>query len=409
MAACILSSCSGATGAGDPASVGVSESPSQGAPRASTPSEVNRKPLQIGRSQALSPEQIAVDSNRELARRLVVAGVPIGTGSDPQNWNTAEDLARQGIGGVLLLGDTRGTSADQVREHLKAVKGAADTSTHGVGSRSWIISDEEGGGVQRMAAITGDEPSATELGKLSHTKIRAKARAYGDELKAAGIDAVYAPVADVGTQGWLGKNERTFADSPRAVAQDALAWAQGMADAGLATTAKHWPGHGGVQEDTHSELASTDDWSSLQRSETAAFTPLLNAGIPMVMVAHLQVPGLTGQSEAASVSPQALKELRAQAGDQTVIVTDDLAMGAITSNPPRGMALTQPEAAVRALKAGADMVIVNSTEVAATVKAIAQAIDSGVLPRDQVVQKAVRIANARTESPADERALSGSG
>lgn len=365
----------------------ASQEASQSAPaRASAPPSAERRVLQVGRAEQLTEQQVAQDSDVEIARRLLVATVPVG------QWDRAEELARQGIGGIVLLGSTNDLPAAEVRRHLGEIREAAASSTHGPGSRTWIISDEEGGNVQRLSAITGDEPSARSLGDKSPAAIEKAARAYGTELKAAGVDAVFAPVADVGTSGWMGEQRRTFGADAAEVGEAALAWASGMSAAGLATTAKHWPGHGGVAEDTHEEFAVTAPWASLQERETAAFGPLIANGVPMVMVGHLRVPGLTEGKLPASVSPSALAELRAQAGPEAVIVTDDMNMKAIREVEP-----TQAGAAVAALEAGADLVIVSQEQVSGCVKAIAKAMESGRLPRAQAVQSAVRIANAKSD------------
>lgn len=353
---------------------------------ASSAAPIERKELQVGRTTPVTAEQIASDSDVELARRLIVATVSVG------EWQGAETLVRRGLGGVAFLGSTREMSKQDVEQKMASVRAAADTTNRGVGSRTWIVNDEEGGGVQRLQAITGDQPSAKTLSGMSPREVRRVARGYGQQLKAAGVDVVFAPVADVGTTGWIGRENRTFGDDPAQVAKLAHAWAAGMSDAGIATTAKHWPGHGGVQQDSHDELAVTEPWNALQQVETAAFTPLFEAGIPLVMVGHLRVPGLTEGGLPATLSSNALAALRKQAGPETIIITDNVGMGAITA-----LGFSQPEAAVKALESGADMVVASGTEVPQVVQAIVQAMQDGRLPREQVVDSALRIANAKAE------------
>lgn len=345
-----------------------------------------RMELQLDRTAPVTAEQLAEESDDELARRVLVATASVG------EWESAEGLVRRGLGGVALLGNTKEMPEQAVAAKMASIRAAADATDHGAGSRTWIINDEEGGGVQRLQAITGDQPSARTLAGMSPPQVRRAARDYGRQLKAAGVDVVFAPVVDVGTTGWIGRESRTFGDDPAQVAKLARAWAQGMRSAGIATTAKHWPGHGGVQEDSHDDLPMTEPWDSLRRDETSAFTPMFQAGIPLVMVGHLRVPGLTEDGLPATLSANALAALREQAGPKTIIVTDNVGMGAITA-----LGFSQPTAAVKALESGADMVVVSGTEVPQVEQAIVEAMREGRLSRDQVVDSAVRIANQKPD------------
>ena len=120
----------------------------------------------------------------------------------------------------------------------------------------------------------------------------------------------------------------------------------------MLATVKHWPGHGWAT-DTHSGAARVPSLSVLRRDDMVPFEQAFDAGVPLVMVGHLRAKGLTGDDTPASLSRQALTYLRRRTGDTTVIITDSLSMAATT----KALGIDLRAAAVRALKAGADLAL----------------------------------------------------
>ena len=110
-------------------------------------------------------------------------------------------------------------------------------------------------------------------------------------------------------------------------------------------------------------------------------------GVPLVMVGHLRSRGLTGERTPASLSRKALQYLRSRVGDDTVIITDSLSMAATT----KALGIGTPAAAVRALKAGADIALFASADPDRVIAAVQAAIRSGRLPREQAEASALRI------------------
>src|SRR5687767_14082229 len=186
-------------------------------------------------------------------------------------------------------------------------------------------------------------------------QVRALAASYGTKMARLNVDMDLAPVADLAISGYyIEQTDRGFSADPSRTSAYAGAWQAGMRAARVAPVAKHWPGHGQAAN-THDRAASTPHLSTLEKRDLLPFGHVLRAGIPAVMVGHLQVPGLTEQGVPATLSPNAYRYLRERAGSARVLMTDSLNMGAITV----GMRLTPAQAAVRALSAGADMVIVD--------------------------------------------------
>ena len=306
-------------------------------------------------------------SNHDLAAQLVVAGADMGNLPAAQRW------VRAGLGGVVLGGAATGNLGAQ----LQAVRTAGAVPP-------LISSDEEGGQVQRLSRLIYPLPSAGRLGRsLNPPQIQTLAADYGRRMKALHVDVDLAPVADLGIPGYyMALLDRAFSADPATVAHDANAWAAGMLSAGVLPVVKHWPGHGQATN-SHAGAAVTPPLRVLAGRDMVPFNSAFAARVPAVMVGHLTVPGLTEPGRPATLSPAAYRYLRARAG-QTLIMTDSMSMGAVTS----ALGLDDATAALRALQAGADVVLVNSIDPMSVVAVVQHAIDTGVYPRAAAVNAA---------------------
>jgi beta-N-acetylhexosaminidase len=315
-------------------------------------------------------------SNRRLAAQLVLAGV------DLHHLDLAKDWVRRGAGGIVLFGNP----PSQLRAKLHAVREAGRIAP-------FVASDEEGGLVQRLGDVIYPLPSAEWMGRhRTPAQVREIATAYGARMHRLGVDMDLAPVADLLVPGYfIAEQQRAFASQPDRVARYVNAWQRGMRASGVVATAKHWPGHGHA-EDTHSGLAVTPPWSRLRTAVLEPFDAALRAGVPAVMVGHLVVPGLTeNRHTPASLSRAALHRLRHRAGPDVLIVTDSLSMGAIRTD----LGLSQQAAAVRALRRGADLALVQDIGFGSVVRAVRAALDDGRYPRSRAVRSVRRILAAK--------------
>ncbi|KAF7795194.1 hypothetical protein EIP86_006343 [Pleurotus ostreatoroseus] len=246
------------------------------------------------------------------------------------------------------------------------------------------------------------------------------ATATGEELRMAGVHWVFAPVVDVCVEpenavvGTL-----TIVDcrldvgvDPESVAAFASATCDGLTKAGLAPAPKHFPGHGRTRVDSHlalPTLALPPDpiaaREELERCELVPFRRLVREDVPSIMTGHLAVPALTGSAEPASLS-RALTTglLRGELGFEGVVVTDCLEMASIAD--PREGGCGVEEGAVRALEAGADVVMACHTfeRQRGAVEAVYAAVRSGRLPvqalkasGERVGKMKARFTKARTE------------
>jgi len=179
-------------------------------------------------------------------------------------------------------------------------------------------------------------------------------RAIGQEIAYLGANVDLAPVLDVNVNP---KNPiiglRSFGADPKAVARYGLAFARGLEEAGVLWTAKHFPGHGDTQTDSHTGLPIVDKpRAEIERVELAPFRAAVDADVPVIMTAHILYPALDPDYPATLSRKILTGLLRDEMGYQNLIITDDMGMRAISNRWGAG------EAAVRAVEAGADLVLV---------------------------------------------------
>jgi beta-N-acetylhexosaminidase len=251
------------------------------------------------------------------------------------------------VGGVILF--TRNyLNPEQLTELVQAI--------HAVRTPPLIVAvDQEGGRVQRFRAGFSPIPPARRIGHEFDLDARAAlalARAVGwlmaAELRAHGVDISFAPCVDLdyGVSEVIG--ERSFHASADAVAQLAGAWMHGMRDAGMAATAKHFPGHGAVVADSHLSLpVDRRPLVDLTRDLTP-YRRLIANGLPAVMVAHILFPSV--DPAPSSLSGLWIRDvLRGELRFQGVVFADDLSMKGAAAY---GDIVTR---ARQALAAGCDM------------------------------------------------------
>ncbi|KAJ6496808.1 glycoside hydrolase family 3 protein [Mycena vulgaris] len=210
--------------------------------------------------------------------------------------------------------------------------------------------------------------------------------ASGRELKLAGINWAYSPVADVNSEP---RNPvigvRSFGDDPQQVGVFASAVAQGLTRAGIAPSAKHFPGHGDTAVDSHLALPRImKSRAALSATELPPFAALVAKGVASIMTGHMALPAITDSDAPCSLSRAITTDLlRGELGFSGLIVTDCLEMEAI-SNTARG-ACGVEEGAVRALEAGADVVMICHTMAwqRGAVLETYKAVESGRLVLDQ--------------------------
>jgi beta-N-acetylhexosaminidase len=324
----------------------------------------------------------------DVSLRRLAAGVliPPFAGTDVPDWVLAE-LAG-GLAGITLYGPNIASPA-QLAGLTRRLAAAAPSPV--------IAIDEEGGDVTRIAHQTGSPyPGNAALGAVDDPALTAAVyRGLGADLTALGINLDLAPSVDVNSAaGNPVIGTRSFGSDPDLVTRHAAAAVGGLQAAGLAACAKHFPGHGSTTLDTHHEVATVDvPMDLLARRDLPPFVAAIGAGVRAVMPGHLRVPGLTGDLP-ASLSAAALTGLlRGELGFTGVIISDALEMQAVSV--PFGL----PEAAVRAVAAGTDLLCLGRDQdresYLAVRAALMSAVGDGRLPAARLADAAARVAELR--------------
>jgi beta-N-acetylhexosaminidase len=225
---------------------------------------------------------------------------------------------------------------------------------------------------------SGDERLAYEMGRITAI-----------EARAVGIHMVYAPVVDVNNNPANPIiNTRSYGEDPAAVARMGVAHVRGMQEHGVIATAKHFPGHGDTDVDSHIALPVIGhDRARVDQVELVPFRAAIDAGVAAIMTAHIAFPSLTGDAVPATLHPRILTGLlRQELGFDGIITTDALNMGGIVEG------YGPADAAVLAVQAGADILLM-PPDVGTAIDAVVDAVRRGDLSEariDASVRKLLR-------------------
>jgi beta-glucosidase-like glycosyl hydrolase len=303
-----------------------------------------------------------------------------------------ETLVRAGLGGFILFGG----DIHETPRRLTALQELADTPL-------FIASDVERGLGQQLEGGThfpSQRAVASAISRRSKKDLSlldAMLDAVREETRAAGIHIVFSPVVDVNNNP---NNPiictRAFGDDPEIVEWFGSRYIKGLqrnsGGAGLdvLACAKHFPGHGDTEEDSHTVLpVIRADRARLNRVELPPFREAVKDGVGTIMVAHLLVPALD-PSAPTTFSKKIITELlREGMGFEGLIVSDALDMGALAGQYPPG------EIAVRAVEAGID-ILLHPQDAMQTVDAVVEAVEQGRLTRQRISESVERIREAKT-------------
>jgi beta-N-acetylhexosaminidase len=318
----------------------------------------------------------------DLRRDVLTTLLPGFAGTEAPEW-----LLRRfadGLGGVCIFGPNV-VSAEQLRELNVSMRRANPLAV--------IAIDEEGGDVTRLFYDRGAPyPGNALLGRIDDRDLTARvALAVGKALVATGCTVTFAPDVDVNSNPdnpVIGI--RSFGADPGLVARHGAAWIRAIQATGIAVSAKHFPGHGDTATDSHLALPVVDvPLETLRDRELAPFRAAIAAGARTIMTSHILLPHLDAENP-ATLSPRILQGLlRGELGFEGVIVTDALDMQGASG--VHGI----PEAAVRALAAGCDLLCIGTDntddQLDEIVEAIEAAVLGGRLAADRVRDAAARV------------------
>jgi beta-N-acetylhexosaminidase len=315
-------------------------------------------------------------------RSLVGQMFVISVGGTEPDYYINKMIRERNIGGVMLFGYNMKSEAQ-----TKALTGALqDLSMRTEPSVPLFVAVDQEGGQVSSAPWVSRQPAAARVGARGDpAQAREIAEQMGRELLRAGVNTDLAPVLDTGFGAAIGP--RSFGEDPELVAEMGAASVKGFESAGVVSAAKHFPNHGPATSDSHVSLPVVDhDLETLRSYDLPPFEAAVRAGAPMVMVGHLVYPAID-PDRPASLSPEAIGMLRGELGFDGVVVTDDLAMAGATGGGPPA------RAAVEAVKAGADLLIISSPPQRQTdaYDAVVGAVESGEIPRERLETSVERV------------------
>ncbi|GAA3122301.1 beta-N-acetylhexosaminidase [Streptosporangium carneum] len=302
----------------------------------------------------------------------------------------AKAIAKYQPGGVILF--PWANNVKSVRQVVALTNGLQKASPK---VPLLIGADQENGRVSRLAPLVTDMPGASVIGSTGDPSLARKAaKVTGTELKALGVNLDFSPVADVNINP---RNPvigpRAYGSDPRKVAPMVAAAVQGFHDAGIASTAKHFPGHGDTNVDSHTGLPviqhSLSQW---ERLDAPPFAAAIGKNIDAIMSAHVVMPKLDPSGDPATLSKPILTGLlRKKLGFDGVVSTDALDMAGVRKKYGDG------QVAVRAIQAGADLLLMPPNYSKAYDSVLA-AVRSGKISQerlDQSVRRLLKLKAAR--------------
>ena len=312
-------------------------------------------------------------------------------GSFPSTTIPAElrSLAREfGLGGVILF-------ARNIEEPAQVAELSRELQSLAGELPLWVSIDQEGGRVARLRAPFTEWPPMATLGRSGDVGLASRfAAALATELRAVGITLDYAPVLDIHTNAQnpvIG--DRALAEDAETVGRLGAAIIRTLQDNGIGACGKHFPGHGDTSVDSHLELPVVEHPPDrIRRIECVPFREAIKANVAFIMTAHVLVPAFDEERPATLSRAIVHDLLRNELGFEGVILSDDLEMKAIAA------AYAVPDAAVQAIDAGCDGVLICAGDIepqAAALEALIHAVEEERISYGRVEDALIRQRRAK--------------
>ena len=272
-----------------------------------------------------------------------------------------EWITTRNIGGVKVFG-WNGENVHELARSIGTMQTAAVSTSNAI--PLFVATDQEGGWVRHIKGTTSPTPGNIAIGATNLPDDAYRTGYYiGLELRAIGVNLNFAPTVDVYVNPEAHViGPRAFSDDPVRTGVLGTAYFRGLDAAGVIATAKHFPGHGNADGDSHGVLpVLTETYEELAARDLIPYTMLISEGIPAVLSGHLSFPNVTGNDTPASISSVIKRDiLRNRLGFDGLVITDDMYMGgAIVYGARHGMDFA--ELCYRALAAGSDMLLLAET------------------------------------------------
>ncbi len=331
----------------------------------------------IGQLFIIRPDSLDRNLTREQISNPTAYGV---TGLNSQ---MLESLKEYPVGGIVIF-QKNILSPAQLTDFIGEMKEQSKIPL-------FVGIDEEGGSVSRIANSKGFDVTKYEsMETIGLTEDSKKAHdvglTIGSYLKGYGVNLDFAPVADVNTNPEnIVIGDRSFGSDPELVTKMVSAEIDGFHEAGVMSCVKHFPGHGDTKGDTHKGFVSTEKtWEELKGCE---LIPFIDAAkhTDMIMISHITAPNITSDGLPSSLSNEMMEgKLRKEMDYDGVVITDSMAMGAITQE------YTSSTAAVNAIAGGADIILMPEN-FAEAYNGIYDAVKNGTISERRIDESVLRI------------------
>lgn len=356
---------------------------------------------------------LATMSLEDKAAQMIFAGMWSWNGAPftEVSEETAAMFEKFHFGGLCLFADSFTSDSMQVASLMHGLQKAVLTSSD---IPMFIAADEEGGSVSRLSCAAGTIGNMALAATGSTQVVYDTGKMIGEQMKALGLNTDFAPVADVNSNPANSAiGIRSFSDDPSAVARYVSAYAEGLAENGIVSSLKHFPGHGDTDTDSHTGLPLVDKTKDeLLKTDLLPFAEMVRSGYSdMIMTAHIQFPQIETETytsiyDGASVTlPATLSKsiltslLREELGFKGVIITDSMIMDAIAVHfdPMDALALS--------VNAGADMILIpvnlaetqSIAEMENYMQRFTGLIENGTIPMERVDESVLRILTLKYE------------
>lgn len=363
-------------------------------------------PPWAGQAFGSQPPTARVDAERiaatiaemTLAQKVGQLFIPYVYGSDAEQFNAqnkkiygvgsiAEVIETYQVGGIIYFGwsDNLNTPA-QVARLSNQIQATARRQPPGI--PALVSIDQEEGVVVRLPQPSTQLPGSMALGATGSRRLALlAARVTGSELMAVGVNQNYAPISDVNVNALnpvIGV--RSFGGDPKLVTELVQAQVEGFHGAGIASTVKHFPGHGDTETDSHVGLPVINhDREEFERLDLPPFAQAINSGVDAVMTAHIVVPALDPSGRPATLSHAILTGLlREELNYEGVIVTDSLAMEGVRTM------FGDDRVPVEAIKAGADQLLM-PPKLGVAIDGVIKAVDDGEISLERLDRSVERV------------------
>ncbi len=303
------------------------------------------------------------------------------------NKNMQETFNQYPAGGIIMFSKNI-IKPSQITTFTSQLQNASQTPL-------FMAIDEEGGLVSRIATNSSFQvktyKNMTEIGKTKNPKkAQEVGKTIGTYLDQYGFNLDFAPDADINTNP---KNPvigtRSFGTTPKLVSQMVSGAIEGFHSVDMMTSIKHFPGHGDTQTDTHLGYAGTNKtWDELLKCELIPFIDNKDK-TDMIMVSHITVKNVTDDHLPSSLSYEMItKRLRQELGYEGIVITDSLAMGAVTND------YSSDKAALMAFQAGADILLMPE-DYKVAFDSIYDAVQNQKISEDRINESVLKIINLK--------------